>query len=63
MIKIRKEQWQEVLDTMLRYNRKSGYVDVIDGRLMFFDGDPCHNGIHACHVTIEDVKEYIDYEG
>ena len=30
MIKIRKEQWQEVLDTMLRYNRKSGYVDVID---------------------------------
>lgn len=52
-------QWQRVLNEMRRYNRKAGYVDEIDGRLMFFDSDPNHNGIHALYVTINDVKRYL----
>lgn len=60
MTEISKTDWHRVLDTMLRYKRCEGYVDWVEGKgLMFFDSDPCINGIHACYVTISDVKNHI----
>ncbi len=59
-MKITLNDWLRVLDTMLRYKRYDGYVDFVDGKgLTLFDSDPCINGVHACYVTIEDVKEYM----
>lgn len=58
--KITKEDWQSVLRTMDKYNRKEGWVDMIDDDLIFFDSDPCHNGIHALYVTRSDVEQYIE---
>lgn len=59
---ITKSDWRCIYDTMRRYKRKEGFVDEVDGSLLFFDSDPCIKGIHACHVTIEEVKEYMDYD-
>lgn len=56
--KITKKDWQRVLHDMQFYNRKEGYVDMCDNKLTFFDSDPCINGIHACHVTLEEVINY-----
>lgn len=53
-----KQQWKRVLAIMIHHNRQEGYVDEVNGELLFFDSDPCINGIHACYVTIEDVKKY-----
>lgn len=59
-MKITLNDWLKVLDTMLRYKRYEGYVDWVDGNgLTFFDSDPCINGVHACYVTIDDVREYM----
>lgn len=58
--KITKEDWQSVLRTMEKYNRKDGYVDVIDDDFIFFDSDPCINGVHALYVTRSDVEQYIE---
>ena len=58
-IKITQLAWEQILDVMLFYHRSEGYVDEIDGKLQFFDADPRINGIGACHVTIEEVKDYI----
>lgn len=58
-MKIPLSAWEQVLDIMLFYHRKEGYVDEVDGKLQFFDNDPKINGVGACHVTIEEVKEYI----
>ena len=52
--------WKHILEVMCRYSRSDGYVDTVDGNLMFFDSDPCINGISACHVTIEQVKRYAE---
>ena len=51
--------WEQILDVMLFYHRTEGYVDEINGKLQFFDSDPKINGVGACHVTIEEVKDYI----
>lgn len=59
MQEITKKDWQGVLDTMSFYKRKEGYVDWVEGAgLKFFDSDPCIGGVRACHVTIDEVKEY-----
>ena len=53
---ITKEDWNRVLSIMQFYNRKEGYVADIDNTLHFFDSEP---SMPACHVTVEQVKEYI----
>lgn len=59
-MKITLTDWLKVLDAMLRYKRYEGYVDWGDDKgLTFFDSDPCINGVHACYVTIDDVREYM----
>ena len=63
MKKMTKQDWQGILRTMQKYNRTEGYVDYIDNEAIFFDEDPCIGGVHACHVTKEDVEKYIaDYD-
>ena len=62
-MRITKLDWKQILDVMLFYNRKEGYVDEVDGKLLFFDSDPKINGIGACHVTIEEVEENIKSYG
>ena len=57
---ITRSDWQRIFDTMHMYRRREGFVDDIDGTLTFFDSDPCRNGIHACHVTIDEVIEYMN---
>lgn len=57
---IGKDEWEEVLRVMLRYNRRGGYVDEVNGRLRFFDGDPKINGVSAFYVTIDDVQDIIN---
>ena len=47
---------------MTRYGRTEGYVDDVDGKLVFFDGDPVRNGVHACHITIEQVRNIVKTE-
>lgn len=58
--KVTKNDLQYVLDIMIFYNRKEGYMDFIDNKLMFFDSDPKINGIGACHITLNEIKEYIN---
>lgn len=58
-MKITKKDWERVRDTMRKYQRKEGYVDEVDGKLMFFDTDPFCNFVHACYVTYENVEKYI----
>ena len=55
-----KREWNGVLRDMLFYKRKEGYVDELNGRLTFFDSDPCINGVHAFYVTLDDVKNIIN---
>ena len=59
---IARTDWQRIYDTMRRYGRREGFVDEIDGILTFFDSDPCMGGVHACHITIDEVVEYSNYE-
>lgn len=51
-------EWERVYNQMIRYRRKSGFVDLVDDKLTFFDSDPKINGVSACFVTIEDVREW-----
>ena len=44
---------------MLCFSRTEGYIDEVNGKVQFFDRDPCINGVHAYKVTIDEVKEYI----
>lgn len=61
--KITKEDWQNTLRTMEKYNRKDGWVDLIDDDFIFFDSDPYIDGRHAMYVTRSDVEQYIeDYD-
>ena len=55
--RITKKDWNRVLSIMQQYNRKEGYVVDIDNTLYFFDSEP---SMPACHVTIEQVKEYVE---
>lgn len=54
-----KGQWQNVLRTMEFYKRNSGYVDLVNTKLTFFDSDPCLNDVSGMYVTIEQVKKII----
>ena len=57
--KVSQLEWEQILEIMLFYKRKDGYVDVVDGKLQFFDSDPKINGAGACYVTVEDVRENV----
>ena len=58
--RISKDEWRRILQTMIQYNRSGGYVDDVDGKLTFFDSDPCINGVKAFYVTINDVRDIIN---
>ena len=61
--KITKEDWQNTLRTMEKYNREDGWVDLIEDDFIFFDYDPYIGGQHAMYVTRSDVEQYIeDYD-
>lgn len=52
----------QILEIMEFYHRTEGYMDKVNGRLQFFDSDPCIGGVHACKITKDEVKQYIgDY--
>ncbi len=55
-----KQEWKNVLRDMVFYKRRDGYVDEVNGKLTFFDDDPCINGVHAFYVTIDTVRSIID---
>lgn len=59
-VRVTQLDWEQILDVMLFYRRKEGYVDMVDGKLLFFDSDPCIDGVGACKITIEEVTRYID---
>lgn len=60
--KVSKEDLERVRDTMVKYNRTSGYMDVVDGKLTFLDGNPKMNGVGAAPVTLDDINTWIaDY--
>ena len=62
MEKISLLELEQILEIMEFYHRTEGYIDKVDGKLAFFDTDPCLGGVHACKVTKDDIKEYIrDY--
>lgn len=50
--------WERIYSQMVRYNRSEGFVDFVGDKLTFFDSDPKIDGVSACFVTLEDVKEY-----
>lgn len=53
---------ERILEIMEFYHRTEGYMDKVNGKLQFFDSDPCIGGVHACKITKDEVKHYIrDY--
>lgn len=61
--KIDKSEWVNVLNVMKRYNREEGYVNDLQDKLTFFDGNACIEGCFSLHVTKEEVEGYIkNYE-
>ena len=60
---IKKKELQSVLNTMVSYKRKDGFMDFEggnpDGKLLFFDSDPKFNGKGAVKVTMGNLLEWI----
>ena len=60
---IKKKELQGVLNTMVSYKRKDGFMDFEggnpDGKLLFFDSDPKFDGKGAVKVTMGDLLEWI----
>ena len=60
---IKKKELQGVLNTMVSYQRKVGFMDFEggnpDGKLLFFDSDPKFDGKGAVKVTMGDLLEWI----
>ena len=59
---ITKEEWKNILNTMEFYSRTSGFVYLVDDKLTFFDADPNIDGIGACFVTIDNVREWSELD-
>lgn len=54
---------EQILEIMEFYHRTEGYIDKVNGKLQFFDSDPCIGGVHACIITKDEVKQCIrDYQ-
>jgi len=60
---IKKKELQSVLNTMVSYKRKDGFMDFEggnpDGKLLFFDSDPKFDGKGAVKVTMGSLLEWI----
>jgi len=60
---IKKKELQGVLNTMVSYKRKDGFMDFEggnpDGKLLFFDSDPKFDGKGAVKVTMGNLLEWI----
>ena len=60
---IKKKELQGVLNTMVSYKRKYGFMDFEggnpDGKLLFFDSDPKFDGKGAVKVTMGNLLEWI----
>lgn len=50
---------ERILEIMEFYHRTEGYMDKVNGKLQFFDSDPCIDGVHACKITKDEVRQYI----
>ena len=63
--KIKKKELQSVLNTMVFYKRKFGYMAFRggnpDGKLEFYDSDPIYNGKGSVQVTQEDLLDWIKH--
>ena len=61
--KVTKAELENVLATMNRYNRTSGFMDKVDGKLTFFDGQPNINDVGGAPVTKDELVKWIaDYD-
>lgn len=58
--KVEKLEWEHVLHVMNRYNRLAGFVNDVDGKLCFFDGNACIDGCYSFLVTKDDVIAFIN---
>lgn len=60
---IQKKELQGVLNTMVTYKRKDGFMDFEggnpDGKLLFFDSDPRFDGKGAVEVNMGELLEWI----
>ena len=60
---IQKKELQSVLNTMVSYNRKEGFMDFEggdpDGKLLFFDSDPMYDGKKAVKVEMGELLQWI----
>ena len=57
--KLTKEDWERVLSTMTRYNRESGFVNILEDKLTFFDRNATIDGVDSFYVTQSDVRVFI----
>jgi len=57
--KVSKKEWENVLKVMNQYNRPAGFVDILDNKLTFLDGNANVNGSSSLYVTKADVELYI----
>jgi hypothetical protein len=57
--KIKKTDWEKIYYTMNKYNRQSGFIDILDDKLTFFDGNPNINNVSAFYITKSEVETYL----
>jgi hypothetical protein len=60
IIKITKDELINIYNIMVQHNRTEGYMDFVGDKLCFFDDDPYLEYVHACPVTIQKVKSWIN---
>jgi len=58
--KIKKSEWIHVLQVMNQYNRLSGYVNDVEGKLSYFDGNACIDDCYSFAVNKDDVIAFIN---
>jgi len=57
--KIKKQDWKSILKTMVFYNRQSGFINVLDDKLTFFDTNAVIDGADSFYITKQEVEMYI----
>ena len=51
--------WKRILNIMIRYNRESGYINILDEQVTFFDGNAIIDDVGSFYVTQSDVQKII----
>ena len=51
--------WQRIMNTMVQYNRSWGFINILDGKLTFFDSNATIDGVDSFYVTKSDVKMFL----